>query len=61
MKNSVDSNDGGNIHLLTTKSDRKNHGFGIKTIKEISEKNNGMYDFRIDGNVFIADIWIRKK
>lgn len=61
MKNSVNSNDGGNIHLLTTKSDRKNHGFGIKTIKEISEKNNGMYDFRIDGNVFIADIWIRKK
>ena len=61
MKNSVDSNDSGNIHLLTTKSDRKNHGFGIKTIKEISEKNNGMYDFQIDGNVFIADIWIRKK
>lgn len=61
MKNSVDSNDGGNMQLLTTKSDRKNHGFGIKTIKEISEKNNGMCDFQIDGNVFIADIWIRKK
>ena len=40
MKNSVDSNDGGNMQLLTTKSDRKNHGFGINTIKEISENKN---------------------
>lgn len=61
MKNSIDSSSGRNIHLLTTKSDRKKHGFGIKTIKEISEKNNGMCDFRINGNVFIADIWIKKE
>lgn len=60
MKNSVDSSNAGNIRS-TTKSDRKNHGFGIKTITEISEKYNGMHDFRFDGNEFIADIWLKKE
>lgn len=60
MKNSVDSSNAGNIRF-TTKPDRKNHGFGIKTITEISEKYNGMHDFRFVGNEFIADIWLKKK
>lgn len=60
MKNSVDSSNAGNIRF-TTKPDRKNHGFGIKTITEISEKYNGMHDFRFVVNEFIADIWLKKK
>lgn len=60
MNNSVDSSNAGNIRF-TTKPDRKNHGFGIKTITEISEKYNGMHDFRFVGNEFIADIWLKKK
>lgn len=60
MKNSVDSSNAGNIRF-TTKPDRKNHGFGIKTITEISEKYNGMHDFRFVGNEFIADIWLKKE
>ena len=32
-----------------------------KTITEISEKYNGMHDFRFVGNEFIADIWLKKK
>ncbi len=60
MKNSVDSSKAGNIRS-TTKSDRKNHGFGIKTITEISEKYDGMHGFQIVDNEFTADIWMRKR
>jgi len=60
MKNSVDSQFPKNPRLTTTKTDKKNHGFGIKTIIEIVEKYNGISDFQTSGNEFIADIWLRK-
>lgn len=61
MKNSVNGSSAGNLLLKTTKADKKNHGFGIKTICEIAEKYNGIHNFNIVGNEFIADIWLKKQ
>lgn len=58
MKNSCS---GGKLLLKTTKADKKNHGFGIKTICEIAEKYNGIHNFNVAGNEFIADIWLKKQ
>ena len=61
MGNSIDGNSAANPELKTTKADKKNHGFGIKTIKEIVEKYDGIYDFQVSDNEFVADIWLRKR
>ena len=34
-----------NKQLATTKDDTSRHGYGVKSIKSIAEKNNGMVDF----------------
>lgn len=50
-----------NPKLTTTKSDRSEHGFGIKTIKFISEKYNGSTDFYEEGGFFISRIEIYRQ
>lgn len=59
MKNSIDGTMVHNLQLKTTKIDKKNHGFGIKTITEITEKYNGIHDFQFIDNEFVADIWLK--
>lgn len=59
MKNSAPQNEEKNKKLLTTKSDKKNHGYGIKTVKELAEKYEGMYDFFCENGEFTADIWLK--
>lgn len=37
----VESVMAGNPALCTTKEDAKEHGFGLKTVREIADRNNG--------------------
>ncbi len=39
-----------NNHLITTKTDKKIHGVGIKSVIKTLEKYNGDYDWRYDSN-----------
>lgn len=47
-----------NPELNTTKLEKSMHGYGIISIHEITSKYNGTVNFREDGNVFIAEIWL---
>ena len=38
--------------ITTTKADRQNHGFGLKSIRTAVEKYNGSVDFGVDQNWF---------
>lgn len=53
-----DAHSGRADNLRTTKKDKKHHGFGIKTIKEICGKHNGICNLNVQDNEFRADIWI---
>lgn len=48
-----------NPTLRTTKKDKTKHGFGVKTIQEITDKHRGMYSFNCQKNEFISDIWLQ--
>lgn len=43
---------------VTTKGDRMNHGFGIKSIRNIVEKYNGNILIKTNGDRFILDIMV---
>ncbi len=47
-----------NPELKTTKSQKGIHGYGIKSVKDIVKKYNGMIEFFEKNSVFIADIWL---
>lgn len=47
-----------NPKLQTSKDDRDNHGMGIRSIKKIIQKYDGIIDFTEEGNFFICDILI---
>ena len=59
MKNSAPESEEKNKKLYTTKPDKKNHGYGIKSVKEITEKYEGMHDFFCENGEFTADIWLK--
>lgn len=59
MKNTAPESEEKNKKLITTKPDKKNHGYGIKTVKELTEKYEGMYDFICEKGEFTADIWLK--
>ncbi len=59
MKNSAPESEEQNKRFSTTKPDKKNHGYGIKTIKELAEQYDGMYDFFCEKGEFTADIWLK--
>lgn len=50
-----------NRRLRTTKQDYKNHGLGTKSVKQICEKYNGMIDYYETGNMFVADVILKKE
>lgn len=59
MKNSVrDSVIKNNPDFKTTKKHKDIHGYGIKSIKDIVKKYNGMMELFEQDSFFIADIWI---
>ncbi len=56
--NSIDSSVlENNPELVTNKADSSDHGFGIKSIKNIVKKYEGSVDFKEDNLKFIAEIW----
>ena len=50
-----------NKRLLTSKSDKKNHGFGVKIIREIAGKYQGRCDFFEQENVFCCLVTLKVK
>jgi len=47
---------------VTTKTDHSGyHGFGVKSMKLISEKYNGSLAFKTDGDLFILNIYMLQK
>ena len=48
-----------NPTLSTTKKDKLNHGLGVKVIKDIAKKYNGIVDFFEEDNLFICNILIK--
>ena len=40
--------------FLTTKKEKENHGYGIKIIKSIVKKQDGIVDFTDEGAIFIC-------
>lgn len=47
-----------NPDLVTTKSEKSMHGYGIASIYEICSKYDGTVKFCEEGNTFIAEIWL---
>lgn len=43
---------------VSTKADRKNHGYGIKSIKAVADKYGGAMNIEIKGNWFILSVMI---
>lgn len=48
-----------NPNLVTKKEDKSNHGFGIKSIKNIAKKYDGSAEFSEQNGYFIAEVWLR--
>ena len=49
------------IRPVTTKHDKKNHGFGIKSIDYAVKKYNGMITFGVENDMFEIKILIPMK
>ena len=47
-----------NPDLSTTKKQKDIHGYGVKNVKDIVKRHNGMVEFFEKDKMFIADIWI---
>lgn len=57
MKNTINSSVlKDNPTLISSKSDRENHGYGIKIINEISERNHGIADFYESNDMFCCHV-----
>lgn len=50
----------GNPEFKTTKQDKKYHGLGLLTVKEVTEKYNGMINFSEDDMNFTVDVRLKK-
>lgn len=61
MKNTIDSSIlKKNSNLVTTKSDKKIHGFGIKMLRDIAGKYNGFVDFFEKDDFFVCYILLQQ-
>ena len=57
MKNRISSSVlENNKKLQTSKSDKKNHGYGLKTVRMLSETHNGMVDVYENDSYFIVNV-----
>lgn len=55
VRNTYDKSE---ISLETKKSDKRLHGFGLKSVKGFTEKNNGFVNFYEENGEFCANMWI---
>ena len=49
---------GGNLKSL--KKDEKNHGIGIRNVKEIVKKHKGSLNFELKDGLFKAEVYLKK-
>lgn len=49
-----------NPDFKTSKKDKSEHGFGIKSIKQIAHKYDGSIEFKEENGMFIAEVWLNK-
>lgn len=47
-----------NARLATTKKDKENHGIGLRLIRRIVRKNNGILSLHMDGSDFVAEVML---
>ena len=47
-------------YLVTTKSDREYHGFGLENVRECVERNNGLIYIEIGKEEFMETISIKR-
>lgn len=47
--------------FITTKKDKKNHGYGIRNMIEVIEKYGGEYQFGYEDEEYIAEVWLKYK
>lgn len=60
IKNTIDSSVlKKNPKLKTSKTDSKNHGIGIMSVRNIVQKYNGMIDFYEEGNRFFCSVMLQ--
>lgn len=50
-----------NKDLSTTKDNNRMHGFGVQSVENAVEKNDGMYSFYEDKGWFVADVMLKIK
>ena len=43
------------FEFMTTKPDKKNHGYGMKSMKAVVKKYNGIMNTVIDDGIFYLD------
>lgn len=49
-----------NPDLKTDKHNKSEHGFGVKSIRQIADKYDGSIEFKEENGVFIAEVWLNK-
>lgn len=49
----------GKNYPVTSKEDKKQHGFGIQNIIKISKKYNGRYEYKIKNGYYIAEVYLK--
>ncbi len=48
-------------NLETTKANKENHGYGVKIVRSIAEKYSGYAMFKVEGQLFVADVMLDMK
>ena len=49
------------VNGVTSKQDKKEHGFGLRIVKKLVKKYNGMYYFKTDEKDYLAEIYLDLK
>lgn len=49
-----------NPDLKTDKQNKSEHGFGIKSIRQIVDRYDGSIDFKEENGMFAAEVWLNK-
>ena len=45
-----------NGKLFTTKKDNRSHGIGLLSVRQLVEKNEGLFNYKFDNNQFEANV-----
>ena len=48
-----------NPNLVTDKTNKSEHGYGIKSIKDIAKKYDGSVEFLEENGFFVAEVWLK--